>query len=136
MRKSSPSFTLIEVMIAVAIFAFAAVGFAKALNDVLGINLDMVRTNQRRQEVESLAAKILAATNNLQPTGKGFQAEQEYRTWSLEKSVNPIDPPLVLTGTNQNSARQVSGWWQVTIRAQSKKEGTVDSVSFLLWPQR
>ena len=51
MRKKSSGFTLIEVMLAVAIFALAAVGFAKGLNDILGLNVEMVRTAQRRQAV-------------------------------------------------------------------------------------
>ena len=72
MRKKAGGFTLIEVMLAVAIFAFAAIGFAAALNDVLGINLELLRSGGRRQAVESLAAQILASTNNLQASGNGF----------------------------------------------------------------
>ena len=68
MKRGSPSFTLIEVMLAVAVFAFAAVGFAVALNEVIGINVELLRTGMRRQAMESCAAKILATTNNLQPT--------------------------------------------------------------------
>ena len=73
MKRGSPSFTLIEVMLAVAVFAFAAVGFAVALNEVIGINVELLRTGMRRQAMESCAAKILATTNNLQPTGKEFR---------------------------------------------------------------
>jgi prepilin-type N-terminal cleavage/methylation domain-containing protein len=38
MNTETRGFTLIEVMLAVAIFAFAVVGFGVALNDVLGVN--------------------------------------------------------------------------------------------------
>ena len=72
MRRGAASFTLIEVMLSVAVFAFAAVGFAVALNEVIGINVELLRTGMRRQAVESCAARILSTTNNLQPTGKSF----------------------------------------------------------------
>ncbi|MCX6936161.1 MAG: prepilin-type N-terminal cleavage/methylation domain-containing protein [Verrucomicrobia bacterium] len=134
MKRKSHGFTLIEVMLAVAIFAFAAVGFAVALNDVLGINLEMVRANQRRQAVESMAAKLLASSNNLPDQGKQWQTEEKYRTWNLEKSVSATTP-ITITGNNNTASRLVSGWVQVSLRAQGKGE-TLDAVSFLLWPQR
>jgi len=34
-RRGAAAFTLIEVMLSVAVFAFAAVGFAVALNEVM-----------------------------------------------------------------------------------------------------
>ena len=83
MKKGAAYFTLIEVMLSVAIFAFAAVGFAVALNDVLGINVEMMRTSQRRQAVESLAARILAASNNLQDRSKQWQTEAKYKTTAV-----------------------------------------------------
>ena len=69
-RLGDSSFTLIEVMLAVAVFAFAAVGFTVALNEVIGINVELLRTGMRRQAVESCAARILAVTNNLAAYGK------------------------------------------------------------------
>ena len=68
MKDISRSFTLIEVMLAVAIFAFAAVGATVSLNNILSITSEATKVNQQRQAVESLAAKILASSNNLQPT--------------------------------------------------------------------
>jgi prepilin-type N-terminal cleavage/methylation domain-containing protein len=135
MKKGSASFTLIEVMLAVAIFAFAAVGFAVALNDVLGINVEMMRTGQRRQAVESLAARILAASNNLQDRGKQWQTEAKYKTWELQSSCQMADP-ILLSGTNQAANRQMQGWFLVGARAAGKKDESLDAVSFLLWPQR
>ena len=136
MRKKAGGFTLIEVMLAVAIFAFAAIGFAAALNDVLGINLALLRSGGRRQMVESCAAKILATTNNLQPTGKEFRLIEDDGTVFLSARVNPIDPPIELPGTTNSPApRLIAGWWQVEIRAETKKE-FLESISFLIWPQR
>ena len=76
-RRGDSSFTLIEVMLAVAVFAFAAVGFTVALNEVIGINVELLRTGMRRQAVESCAARILAVTNNLQPTRREFRAVED-----------------------------------------------------------
>jgi len=135
MKKGAASFTLIEVMLAVAVFAFAAVGFAVALNDVLGINVEMMRTSQRRQAVESLAARILAASNNLQDRGKQWQAEAKYKTWELQSSCRMADP-IVLSGTNQAANRQMQGWFLVGARAAGKNGESLDAVSSLLWPQR
>ena len=134
MRRGSQSFTLIEVMLAVAVFAFAAVGFAVALNEVIGINVELLRTGMHRQAVESCAARILAVTNNLQPT-KGFRDVEDDGVFFLKASVNPID--IELPGTNNNATtRKIGGWYQVEIRAETKKKEFLESISFLMWPQR
>ena len=136
MKRGSPSFTLIEVMLAVAVFAFAAVGSAMALNEVIGIHVELLRTGMRRQAVESCAARILAVTNNLQPT-KGFRDVENDGVFFLKVAVNQIDPPIELPGTNNSATtRPLSGWWQVEIQARTKKEELLESISFLMWPQR
>jgi prepilin-type N-terminal cleavage/methylation domain-containing protein len=137
MRKKAGGFTLIEVMLAVAIFAFAAIGFAAALNDVLGINLALLRSGGRRQAVESLAAQILASTNNLQLTGEGFVAVSDDGSLVLTQSVNPVLPPIELPNSAPGAGpRTISGWWQVKIRAETKKGEVLEGISFLLWPTR
>jgi hypothetical protein len=86
--------------------------------------------------VESCAAKILATTNNLQPTGKEFRLIEDDGTIFLRARVNPIDSPIELPGTTNSPApRLIAGWWQVEIRAETKKE-FLESISFLIWPQR
>ena len=137
MRRGSPSFTLIEVMLAVAVFAFAAVGFAVALNEVIGINVELLRTGMRRQAVESCAAKILSTSNNLQPTGKEFRPVEDDGVLFLKARMNQIDPPIMLPGTNNSVApRPMGEWWMVEIRAETKKKEFLESISFLMWPQR
>ena len=137
MKRGSASFTLIEVMLAVAVFAFAAVGFAVALNEVIGINVELIRTGMRRQAVESCAARILATSNNLQPTGKEFRPIEDDGTIFLGAAVNPINPLIELPGTNNNAAvRKIGGWYQVEIRAETKKKEFLESISFLMLPQR
>ena len=137
MRRGAASFTLIEVMLSVAVFAFAAVGFAVALNEVIGINVELLRTGMRRQAVESCAARILAVTNNLQPTGKEFREVEDDGVFFLKAAVNPIDPPIELPGTNNSVApRLLGGWWEVQIQATAKKGAPLESISFLMWPQR
>lgn len=136
MRKKAGGFTLIEVMLAVAIFAFAAIGFAAALNDVLGINLALLRSGGRRQAVESLAAQILAVTNNLQATGKSFIPVSNDGNIFLTQSVNPV-PPIELPNSDpQAGPRTISGWWQVEIRAETKRREVLEGISFLLWQTR
>ena len=136
LRRGDSSFTLIEVMLAVAVFAFAAVGFTVALNEVIGINVELLRTGMRRQAVESCAARILAVTNNLQPT-KEFRPVEDDGVFFLKAKVNPIDPPIELPGTNNSVApRLFTGWWMVEIQAETKKEVPLERISFLMWPQR
>ena len=136
MRKKAGGFTLIEVMLAVAIFAFAAIGFAAALNDVLGINLALLRSGGQRQAVESLAAQILAVTNNLQQTGKGFINVSNDGVIFLTQSVNPV-PAIELPNPDSRAGpRTITGWWQVKIRAETKKGDVLEEISFLLWPAR
>ena len=137
MKRGAPSFTLIEVMLSVAVFAFAAVGFAVALNEVIGINVELLRTGMRRQAVESCAAKILSTSNNLQPTGKEFRPVEDDGVLFLKAAVNPIEPPIELPGTNNSVApRLMGGWWMVEIQAETKKEVPLERISFLIWPQR
>lgn len=137
MRRGAASFTLIEVMLSVAVFAFAAVGFAVALNEVIGINVELLRTGMRRQAVESCAAKILSTSNNLQRTGKEFRPVEDDGVLFLKAAMNPIDPPIELPGTNNSVApRLMGGWWMVEIQAETKKEVPLERISFLIWPQR
>lgn len=136
MRKKSRGFTLIEVMLAVAIFAFAVVGFGVALNDVLGVNSEILRTAQRRQAIESVAAQILARTNNLQPSTQwqkipGWGSDT---TWTLEQWVRPIEPFFV-AGPN-NTQIPMAGWWQVDLRAVDEQKRPTDRIAFVLWGQR
>ena len=136
-RRGDSSFTLIEVMLAVAVFAFAAVVFTVALNEVIGINVELLRTGMRRQAVESCAARILAVTNNLQPTRREFRAVEDDGVFFLKAAVNPIDPPIELPGTNNSAApRRLGGWWEVQIQATTKKGAPLESISLLMWPQR
>ena len=136
-RRGDSSFTLIEVMLAVAVFAFAAVGVTVALNEMIGINVELLRTGMRRQAVESCAARILAVTNNLQPTRREFRAVEDDGVFFLKAAVNPIDPPIELPGTNNSAApRRLGGWWEVQIQATTKKGAPLESISLLMWPQR
>ena len=124
-------------MLAVAVFAFAAVGFTVALNEMIGINVELLRTGMRRQAVESCAARILAVTNNLQPTRREFRAVEDDGVFFLKAAVNPIDPPIELPGTNNSAApRRLGGWWEVQIQATTKKGAPLESISLLMWPQR
>lgn len=137
MRRGAAAFTLLEVMLAVAVFAFAAVGFTVALNEIMGINVELMRTGMRRQAVESCAARILAVTNNLQPTGKEFREVEDDGVIFLKAAMNPIEPPIELPGTNNSVApRRMGGWWMVEIQAETKKGAPLERLSFLLWPQR
>ena len=122
-RRGDSSFTLIEVMLAVAVFAFAAVGFTVALNEVIGINVELLRTGMRRQAVESCAARILAVTNNLQPTRREFRAVEDDGVFFLKAAVNPIDPPIELPGTNNSAApRRLGGGGKCRFRPRRKRE--------------
>jgi hypothetical protein len=123
-------------MLAVAVFAFAAVGFAVALNEVIGINVELLRTGMRRQAVESCAAKILATTNNPQPTGRKGQPIEDDGSIFLWAVVTQMDPILLPVPNNSVTTRPLSGWWQVEIQARTKKEELLESISFLMPLQR
>lgn len=132
--RTSAAFTLIEVMLAVAIFAFAVVGFGVALNDVLGINSEILRTAQRRQAIESVAAQILARSNNFAESGwtpvPNWGSES---TWTLSQATKPV---LINVPGPNNTSLPMGGWWRVDLRSLDEKEKPVDRISFLLWGQR
>lgn len=132
MRIRPRAFTLIEVMLAVAIFAFAVVGFAVALNDVLGVNSEMMRTAQRRQAIESVAAQILAVSKELTETGWNQLPDWgSEETWTLWQKVERVEARLA--GANGADLPPLGPWWQVSLRAQNEKGEVVDRVSFILW---
>ena len=134
MRPPPGGFTLIEVMLAVAIFAFAVVGFGVALNDVLGVNSEILRTAQRRQAIESVAARILARSNNFTETGwtevPGWGSP---KTWTISQRIQPV---LVDVAGPNNSTLTLGGWWRVELRVLDEKEKTLDRIAFFLWGQR
>jgi hypothetical protein len=80
-----------------------------------------------------LAAKILAASNNLVDQGSQWQTVEKFKTWSLEQSVQAPEPIALVS---INNTRLVGGWMQVRIQAVDKNKERLDAVSFLLWPQR
>lgn len=134
MKPARGGFTLIEVMLAVAIFAFAVVGFGVALNDVLGVNSEILRTAQRRQAIESAAAQILARSNNFVESGwtpvPGWGSE---KTWTLAQRVQPV---LVNVPGPNNAVLTLGGWWRIDLQALDEREQAVDRIGFLLWGQR
>jgi len=134
MSRAQRGFTLIEVMLAVAIFAFAVVGFGVALNDVLGVNSEILRTAQRRQAIESVAAQILARSNNFAESGweevPGWGSE---KTWNLSKRVQPV---LINVPGPNNAVLTLGGWWRIDLQAMDENGKPVDRIGFLLWGQR
>lgn len=134
MRSNPGGFTLIEVMLAVAIFAFAVVGFGVALNDVLGVNSEILRTAQRRQAIESVAAQILARSNNFAETGwTEVPGWGSAKTWTLSQRVQPV---LVNVAGPNNPALTLGGWWRIELQALDEQEKPLDRIAFLLWGQR
>ena len=134
MSRHPRGFTLIEVMLAVAIFAFAVVGFGVALNDVLGVNSEILRTAQRRQAIESVAAQILARSNNFSEIGWTLVPDWgSEKTWTLWQRVQPV---LVNVPGPNNAALTLGGWWRVDLEARDEREKPVDRIGFLLWGQR
>jgi prepilin-type N-terminal cleavage/methylation domain-containing protein len=66
--KASQSFTLIEVMLAVAIFGLMITGFAVALDHALGMYIDLGQISKNRRMLESAASLVLATNNNPMPS--------------------------------------------------------------------
>ncbi len=134
MSRHQGGFTLIEVMLAVAIFAFAVVGFGVALNDVLGVNSEILRTSQRRQAIESVAADILARSNNF--TESGWTPVPDWsseKTWTISQKIEPL---LVNVPGPNNVTLPMGGWWRVELRAQDAKNQVVDQIALILYGQR
>jgi prepilin-type N-terminal cleavage/methylation domain-containing protein len=67
--RASRSFTLIEVMLAVAIFATMITGFAVALDHALAMYIDLGQISKNRRMIESAASLVLATNNNLMASG-------------------------------------------------------------------
>jgi len=122
-------------MLAVAIFAFAVVGFGVALNDVLGVNSEILRTAQRRQAIESVAAQILARSNNFGESGwtevSGWGTE---KTWKIFQRVRLVN--VEVAGATNSAPIRLGDWWQVELQVRDPKERSLDQMAVLLWGQR
>jgi len=136
MKRKPAGFTLIEMMLAVTIFAFAVVGFAVALNDVLGVNSEILRTTQRRQAIESAMALILARSNNFVPSSGWEEIPRggQETTWTLEQRIRQVEP-FPVAGPN-NTTVTVFGWWQIDLRALDDRQRPVDRIGVLLYGAR
>lgn len=66
--KIRPAFTLIEVMLAMAIFAVMITGFALALDQALNMYRQLGDVSRNRRLLESAAALVLATNNNPLPS--------------------------------------------------------------------
>lgn len=67
--KPAQAFSLLEVMLATAIFSLAVVGLARGLGDMMAVLGGTTRVQQSQRELDSAAMRILATSNRL-PRGK------------------------------------------------------------------
>ena len=88
--KADRSFTLIEVMLAIAIFALMITGFALALDDALGMYIDLGKISKNRRMIESAASLVLATNNNPAPTPETDFPEFSGVRWEI------VEVPVVL----------------------------------------
>jgi len=138
MKATRTAFTLIEVMLAVAVFSFAVVGFGVALNEVLGINAEFLELAEKRQALDAAAARVLAVSNNLVETDwqrlPGWGSEKR---WWIVQRTQPV-PPFEVPGPN-NTRVFLAGWWRVELRVETPGQGRSageDRVAVMLWSPR
>jgi len=125
--RQGGGFTLVEAMLALAIFAFAMVGFGTALDGVLEAGALARREafaraalNSRLAEVQSLAS-LKAGNTTGEPDGRGITVSQSIDSLSAQGS----------------DGSDLAGLWTVTLRASWKEGGeerSLDSKVILYRP--
>lgn len=127
MTKPS-AFSLLEVMLATAVFSLAVVGLARGLGDMIGVLGDAARLQNSQRALDSSAMRILATSNRISPRESWVAASgQEKGEDIIRQRVDRVEG-LRLSPTPGAIEVPVTGWVKVRLRADRGAESSEEMV--------
>jgi len=126
--KKSEAFSLLEVMLATAVFSLAVVGLARGLGDMIGVLGDTVELQNSQRALDSAAMRILATSNRILPRESWIPVpEQEKGGILVRQRVERVDQVRLSPAPNQMEV-PVLGWVKVRLRADQGAESSEELV--------
>lgn len=126
----SPSrgFSLLEVMLATAVFSLAVVGLARGLGDMIGVLGDTTRVQKSQRALDSTAMRILATSNRISPRESWVPVlGQEKGENIIRQRVERVEG-LRLSPEAGKMEVPVAGWVVVRLRADQGSESSEELV--------
>ena len=125
--RSSRAFSLLEVMLATAVFSLAVVGLARGLGDMIGVLGGTVALQKSQRALDSAAMRILATSNRVPPTGRISLAGQEKEAAIICQEVKRVEGVRLPPVPGQMEA-PVLGWVVVRLWAELGAESSEELV--------
>ena len=126
--KSSGAFSLLEVMVATAVFTLAVVGLARGLEDMIGVLGGAARLQTAQRELDSAAMRILATSNRISPRQRWLPVnEQEKGADIILQRIDRVEG-LRLSAAPGQIEVPVTSWVKVRLRADRDAESSEELV--------
>lgn len=126
--KKSAAFSLLEVMLAMAVFALAVVGLARALGDMIGVLGGTARLQNSQQALDSAAMRILATSNRISPRESWVPVPgQEKGDLVIRQRVERVEGVRLAPAPGTLEVA-VAGWVRVRLRADQGANSSEEQV--------
>ena len=126
--KKSRAFSLLEVMLATAVFSLTVVGLARGLGDMIAVLGETAGLQQSQRDLDSAAMRILATSNRIPPReswvpvpGQGTEGNV------IRQRVERIEQVRLSPAPGQMEV-PVVGWVKVRLRADQNAESSEELV--------
>ena len=126
--KSSCAFSLLEVMVATAVFTLAVVGLARGLEDMIGVLGGAARLQTAQREIDSAAMRILATSNRISPAESWRPVNgQEKGANIIRQKIERVEGLRLSPAPGQMEV-PVTRWVMVRLRADQDAESSEELV--------
>lgn len=115
--RAERAFSLLEVMLATAIFSLTVVGLARGLSSMIGVVGEASQLQKSQRALDSAAMRLLATSNRLSPRESWVpMVGQETNGIVLRQLVRRVEGLLLSPGPELQPA-PVLGWVVIRLRA-------------------
>lgn len=126
--KSPCAFSLLEVMVATAVFTLAVVGLARGLEDMIGVLGGAARLQTSQRELDSAAMRILATSNRISPLEQWIPVNgQEKGANIIQQKIERVQGLRLSPAPGQMEV-PVTSWVRVRLRADQDAESSEELV--------
>jgi len=89
--RQGPGFSLLEVLLATAIFSIAVLGLALNLDTMVGVVGGVARLQESQRALDSAAMRLLATSNSIPPSDWGPVSGQEKNEIQVKQQVKRVE---------------------------------------------